>query len=80
MGNMTGIGNPSWASILLWVFWQKIERFRPVMLGGIPRRHRMHNAFKSQANSRRVVKIAEEGQLRVLVDSVFKMEDAIKVC
>ena len=40
----------------------------------------MHNAFKSQANSRRVVKIAEEGQLRVLVDSVFKMEDAIKVC
>ena len=78
MGAMAEVGNPSWAGLLRWVFREKLERFRPVMLGGIPRQHRMHNAFKTQTNSQRVVKIAEEGKLKVPVDSVWKMEDAVK--
>ena len=38
----------------------------------------MHNAFKTQANSQRTVKLAEEAKLKVPVDSVWKMEDAVK--
>ena len=57
----------------------KLEGVRPVLLGGVPRQYRMHNAFPSQEKIQRVVKMAEEGKLNVLVDSVWKMEDAIKV-
>lgn len=78
MGVMAEVGSPSWLGLLMFVFREKLERFRPVMLGGIPRQHRMHNAFKNQANSQRVVKLAEEAKFKVPVDSVWKMEDAVK--
>lgn len=50
-----------------------------MILGGVPRRHRMHNAFINQASLRRVAKMAEEGKMKVLTDSVWAMEEAIKV-
>ncbi len=79
MGALAQVDNPSWLGILSWVFWEKIERFRPVMLGGVPRRHRMHNAFINQARLQRVVRLADEGKVRVPIDSVWKMEDVVKV-
>ena len=79
LGDLHEIGNPSWWNLLNWVFWAKLERFRPVILGGVPRRHRMHNAFISQEKLQRVVRMAEEGKLKVLMDSVWKMEDVLKV-
>ena len=80
VGAIPQVTNPSWIRVLYWLFWGKVERFRPVILGGVPRRHRMHNAFVNQACIQRVVKLADEGKLRVPLDSVIKMEDGKKVC
>jgi hypothetical protein len=76
---MGEVKNPSWWKLLAWLIPAKLERFRPVILGGVPRRHRMHNAFVDQASLRRVAKMADEGKLKVLVDSVWKMAEGIKV-
>ena len=79
LGVLDIVANPSWWRILTWMIQAKLEGFRPVMLGGVPRRYRMHNAFPAQDNMRRTAKLAEEGNLKVLVDEVFKMEDGLKV-
>lgn len=80
IGAMTIVESGSWWSMLSWLVTGKLEAYRPVMLGGVPRRHRMHNAMVGKEQLRRVVEVAETGKLKVLLDSVWKMEDGIKVC
>lgn len=80
LGSLHEVMNATWLSLFSWMIQSKLERFRPVILGGVPRRHRFHNAFPDQEKLQRVARMAEEGKLKVLVDSVWKMEDGMKVC
>ena len=79
LGAMDEVDAPTWWGLLSWIIPAKLERYRPVMLGGIPRRHRMYNALPNGDDLRKVVKLAEEGKVIRLVDSVWKMEDALEV-
>lgn len=80
LGAMDEVGEPTWWRLLSYIIPAKLEQYRPVILGGIPRRHRMYNGMPNGKDLREVVKLAEEGKVIRLVDSVWKMEDALQVC
>lgn len=64
-------------ALALWR-WLKNSTW-PSFLGGVLRRFVMFGAQISGESSRKLGKTAEEGKLRVVVDNVYKMEDALKV-
>jgi NADPH:quinone reductase-like Zn-dependent oxidoreductase len=49
----------------------------PTWLGGVPRRYVMFSTPPSKDDAVVLVKLVEEGKLKISVDSVFSMEDAI---
>jgi NADPH:quinone reductase-like Zn-dependent oxidoreductase len=49
----------------------------PTWLGGVPRRYVMFSTPPSKDDAVVLVKLVEEGKLKITVDSVFSMEDAI---
>lgn len=79
LGAMGQLDNPSWWSLGTWLIAAKLERFRPVILGGIPRDFRMYNAIPNKKDLEGVVKLAVDGKIKGLVDSVWSMGDALKV-
>ena len=55
-----------------------INAWWPVWLGGVPRRYVMFSTPPSKDDAVVLIKLAEEGKLKVSADSVFSMEDTIK--
>lgn len=78
--------NPSIFSALLWIFglislvltWQ-LYSIRPVLLGGVPRRCFFFSGQPNTRNLNLVQQLVEDGKLKGVVDSVWSMEDVIKV-
>lgn len=62
-------------SVLRWV----THMFRPVIIGGTPRRCAFISGTPSQRNLRLVQQLVEEGILKSIVDSEWRMEDLIEV-
>ncbi len=70
IGSMEGSG----AMLKNWFF----NTWRPTWLGGVPRRYVMFNTPPTKDDALVLVKLVEEGKLKISVDSVFNMEDAIR--
>ena len=62
-----GVALKNWLSNTWWPTW----------LGGVPRRYAMFSTPPSKDAAVVLVKMVEEGKLKIPVDSVFSMEDAI---
>lgn len=58
--------------------WAKNSNL-PTILGGVPRKYIMFSASLSGENAEVLARLADEGKLRVIIDSVFALEDALKV-
>ena len=66
---------------LLKVFYQRVNNeFRPTWLGGTPRKWMFLASAPSSKTLEQLRQHAEEGNLKCLVDSTHKMEDALEVC
>ncbi|KAM0424331.1 hypothetical protein ACHAPT_010477 [Fusarium lateritium] len=52
---------------------------QPSFLGGVPRKYVTFSAPLTGANAERLASLAEEGKMRVFVDSTFDLQDALKV-
>ena len=70
IGSMEGLG----ATLKNWIF----NTWWPTWLGGVPRRYVMFSTPPSKDDAVVLVKLVEEGKLKISVDSVFSMEDAIR--
>ncbi|KAK0941170.1 zinc ion binding [Friedmanniomyces endolithicus] len=70
IGSMEGVGATLWN-------WT-MNTWCPTYLGGIPRRYIMFPTPPTKDDALVLVKMVEEGELRVAVDSVFQMGDAIQ--
>ena len=72
IGAMAGLGMSTmfknWIFNTLWPTW----------LGGVPRRYVMFTALPNKEDAVVLLKLVEEGKLKISVDSVFSMEDAVK--
>jgi NADPH:quinone reductase-like Zn-dependent oxidoreductase len=63
------------------VFYQRVNNeLRPTWLGGTPRKWMFMAAEPSSKTMDQLRQHAEEGNLKCLVDSTYKMEDALEVC
>lgn len=69
IGSMEGSG----AVIKHWMF----NTWWPAWLGGVPRRYVMFSTPPTKEDAVVLIKLVEEGKLKISVDSVFSMEDAI---
>ena len=70
IGSMEGLG----ATLKNWIF----NTWWPTWLGGVPRRYVMFSTRPSKGDAVVLVKLVEAGKLKISVDSVFRMEDAIR--
>ena len=70
IGSMQG----SVATLKNWIF----NTWWPTWLGGVPRRYVMFSTLPSKGDAVVLVKLVEAGKLKISVDSVFRMEDAIR--
>jgi hypothetical protein len=57
-----------------------LHMYWPVMLGGTPRKYVFHSGNIDAETMAKLPALVNSGDLTGLVDSVFEMEDAIKVC
>ena len=62
-----------------WLVWIAINRIWPVALGGVPRRGLFHSGKIDTRTMRIVEHLVQEGEVKGVVDSVWKMDDALKV-
>lgn len=62
-----------------WLLWIGINSIWPVALGGVPRRGLFHSGKIDTRTMRLVGRLVQEGEIKGVVDSVWKMEDALKV-
>lgn len=79
LGALTVGKDPSWFGLLRFAILGKLERFRPRVLGGVPRKHCMLNATPGEGRLQKVVRLVEDGKLKVVLDGVWDMEDAKQV-
>lgn len=70
IGSMEGSG----ATLKNWIF----NTWWTTWLGGVPRRYVMFSTPPSKGDAVVLVKLVEAGKLKISVDSVFRMEDAIR--
>jgi NADPH:quinone reductase-like Zn-dependent oxidoreductase len=70
VGSMEGSGT----TLKNWIF----NTWWPTWLNGVPRRYVMFSTPPSKDDAVVLIKLVEEGKLKISVDSVFSMEDAIK--
>lgn len=66
-------------SIVLWVLSIMIQSRRPTWLGGVPRKCVFHSGRPKTESLNEMVALVEKGRLRGVTDSVYEMEDVIKV-
>jgi NADPH:quinone reductase-like Zn-dependent oxidoreductase len=69
VGALEGIGVTAWNMLF--------NNWLPTWLGGVPRRYIMFSALPARDDAIYLARLIEEGRLRVPVDSVFAMEDAV---
>lgn len=55
-----------------------LNKWLPTWLGGVPRRYLMFSSPPARDDVIYLARLIEEGRLRIPVDSVFSMEDAIR--
>ena len=70
VGSMEGFGT----TLKNWIF----NAWWPTWLGGVPRQYVMFSTPPSKDDAVVLVKLVEESKLKISVDSVYSMEDAIK--
>lgn len=58
--------------------WAKNAKL-PATLGGVPRKYIMFSAPLNGKNAESLARFVDEGKLRVVVDSTFALDDALKV-
>jgi NADPH:quinone reductase-like Zn-dependent oxidoreductase len=51
----------------------------PRFLGGTPRKYLFQQTTPNQERMKYLIKLVEDGKLRVVVDQIFEMEDALRV-
>lgn len=75
-GIVINIGSMEGSGTILknWIF----NTWWPTWLGGVPRRYIMFTTPPTKEDAVVLIKLVEEGEFKISVDSVFKMEDAIK--
>lgn len=59
--------------------WAKNSHL-PSILGGTPRKYYMFGASISADGVKKIAEIAQDGHLKIFIDSIFKMEDTLSVC
>jgi NADPH:quinone reductase-like Zn-dependent oxidoreductase len=71
VGGMEGIGAALWSGAKN-TFW-------PQFLGGTPREYIFQQTNPEQNRLKYLIRLVEEEKLKVIIDQVFNMEDAIQV-
>ena len=51
----------------------------PSILGGVPRKFIMFNTVPDKPRAKKIYQLAENKQLKIIVDSIYKMDDALEV-
>ncbi|KAE9389806.1 NAD(P)-binding protein [Gymnopus androsaceus JB14] len=75
-GALINVGNFEGATLT--VFRALLNTWRPVLLGGIPRRYSMISTTPDGVKAAQLARMTEEGQLRVIVDEVVEFEDVLR--
>ena len=70
IGSMESTG----ATLKNWIF----NTWWPTWLGGVPRRYLMFTTPPTKDDAVMLLKLVEEGKLKISVDTVFSMENAIR--
>ncbi|KIW20665.1 hypothetical protein PV08_01242 [Exophiala spinifera] len=78
LGNMKALASASLLALLSGLLIFQLNRFRPVFLGGTPRKCIFYSATPNSKDLKRICDMVEAGQVKSLVDSVWKFEDVIK--
>lgn len=61
--------------------WRWVKNsYTPSILGGTTRKFSMFGSSITADGVRKLAESAQRGDLKVFIDSVFKMEDALAVC
>ncbi|EHY57006.1 zinc ion binding [Exophiala dermatitidis] len=68
----------SFFSFLVWALGTNVNRYLPRLLGGIPRKFYFYSATPTGEDTGKIIEMAEKGEVKPAVDSVWKWEDAIK--
>ncbi|MCJ1320391.1 zinc ion binding [Xylographa vitiligo] len=59
----------------LWCWLKNV--FLPTILGGIPRRYIMFSTIPDGEAAKQLAKLVEDDKLKVVIDSMYKMEDVL---
>ncbi|KIX01214.1 uncharacterized protein Z518_08939 [Rhinocladiella mackenziei CBS 650.93] len=79
-GNISIVhGGASFVSVVFWLLSIRIASRRPVILGGVPRKCLLHQGKIDRENLLKAAALIEEGKLKPVIDSVYEMEDVLKV-
>ena len=65
--------------VVRWVLGIRIAQWRPLILGGVPRKSLLHTGQIGRAGLEKLVALLEEGGMKPVVDSVIEMEEVLKV-
>jgi D-arabinose 1-dehydrogenase-like Zn-dependent alcohol dehydrogenase len=71
--NVGAMADGMWRTV--WNWFQ--NTWRPVWLGGTPRRYIMFSTVSTRDDGIYLLRMVEEGKLKVHIDSVWDMKDAI---
>ncbi|KAK6365641.1 zinc ion binding [Exophiala oligosperma] len=78
LGNMKALESASLFGLISEILLVQLNRFLPVFLGGTPRKCLFYSATPLKKDMQRVCDMVEAGQVKSLVDSVWKFEDVTK--
>ena len=79
-GNMPLIhGGGGLLDVIRWQLGIMIAKRRPLILGGVPRKCMFHSGRIERAGLQKLVAFIEEGRMKPVVDSVYEMEEVLKV-
>jgi NADPH:quinone reductase-like Zn-dependent oxidoreductase len=77
-GVYVNVGNIGISTVLTLWRWLK-NSIQPRMLGGVPRKFIQFSAIPTKERGEKIASLAAEKRLDILVDSTFKLEDALLV-
>ncbi|KAL6243696.1 zinc ion binding [Rhinocladiella similis] len=80
LGNMNALATASFFAFISELLLVQLNRFRPVFLGGTPRKCLFYSATPNNKDMKKVCDLVEAGQVKSLIDSVWKFQDVMKVC
>ena len=65
--------------VIRWQLGIMIAKRRPLILGGVPRKCIFHSGRIGRAGLQKLVAFIEEGRIKPVVDSVYEMDEVLKV-